>query len=187
MNLENSRKVIVLSVFAVLVTFAVFVISSTVSFVMTPTKNTQVSSINNVTAPKPIQPTQGHTHAAFMVFIDGKAVDFSGSKYQNKDLLTHFENGDGATLHNHSRKAWVGMFLQTLNMTLANNCLTLNDGSSYCSDLDNQISFVVNGKANPQFQHYIPKDGDRILISYGNPDKINAEISILNSTAISRT
>lgn len=187
MNLESSRKIIVLSVFTVLVTFAIFVGVFTVSFVMAPAKNTQVSFVNNVTTSKPVQPTQGHTHAALMVFVDGKAVDFSDSKYQNKDLLTHFENGNGVTLHNHSKKAWIGMFLQTLNMTLANNCLTLNDGSSYCSDLDSQISFVVNGKTNSQFQHYIPKDGDRILISYGKPDKIDAEIGVLNSTTISRT
>lgn len=187
MSLERSRKFIVLSVLAVLVTFVVFIGFSAVSFMMSPQKNIQVSSTSNATGVKATQPTQGHTHAAFMVFVDGKAVDFSGNEYQNKDLLTHFENGDGVTLHNHSRKAWLGMFLQTVNMTLANNCLTLDNGSSYCSDFDNQISFVVNGKANSQFQHYVPKDGDRILISYGNPDKIDAEIGILNSTTISRT
>lgn len=187
MDLKTSRKIILVSVFVVLITVVIFAASSVISFIISPSKNTQVSSIENVTALKVIQPNEGHAHAAFMIFVNGKAVDFSDKKYQNQDILTHFENGDGVTLHNHSRKAWLGMFLQTLNMTLAKNCLTLDNGSSYCSDFDNQISFVVNGKQNSQFQHYIPKDGDRILISYGKPEQIKTEIGVLNSTSISRT
>jgi len=34
------------------------------------------------------------------------------------------------------------------------------------------IAFLVNGKANDQFEHYIPKDGDTILISYDNNDDL---------------
>jgi hypothetical protein len=42
--------------------------------------------------------------------------------------------------------------------------------------------FLVNGKANDQFKHYIPKDGDTILISYDNNDDLHKQLDSLNST-----
>lgn len=186
MDLKCPRRVILVTIFVVFATVTIFAGSSAISFVISPSKTIQTSSIDNRITSKIIQPNGSHIHAAFMIFVNGKTVDFFDPRYQNQDMMTHFENGDGVTLHNHSRKAWLGMFLQTLNMTLAGNCLTLNNGTSYCSDFESQISFVVNGKQNPQFQHYVPKDGDRILISYGKPESIKGEIDILNST-ISRT
>lgn len=187
MDLKSSRRFILVTIFVVLATVVIFAGSSAISFVISPSKNIQTSSIDNRTISKIIQSNGSHIHAALMIFVNGKTVDFSDSRYQNQDMMTHFENGDGITLHNHSKKAWLGMFFQTLNMTLAGNCLTLNNGTSYCSDFDNQISFVVNGKQNSQFQHYVPKDGDRILISYGKQDIINKEINVLNSTTIAST
>ena len=44
--------------------------------------------------------------------------------------------------------------------------------------------FLVNGKANDQFEHYIPKDGDTILISYDNNDDLHKQLDGLNSTKI---
>ncbi|TBR08562.1 MAG: hypothetical protein EPO62_06695 [Candidatus Nitrosotenuis sp.] len=187
MDLKSPRRIILVSIFVVLITVVIFAGSSAISFIISPSKNIQTTSIDNTITSKAVQPNQGHAHAAIMVFVNDRAVDFSNEKYQDQDILTHFENGDGVTLHNHSRKAWLGMFFQTLNMTLAKNCLTLNNGSSYCSDFDNQVSFLVNGRQNSQFQHYVPKDGDRILLRYGNPEKIKTELDILNAMEIKRT
>lgn len=184
MRLAGSKKIILVTIVVVFSTVAIFAASSAVSFVISPAKNLQRTSIDNTTS---IVTDQGHAHAAFMVFVKDKALDFSNEKYQNQDLLTHFENGSGVIFHNHSRVAWLGTFLETLNMTLAKNCLTLDNGSSYCSDFDNQVSFVVNGKQNTQFQHYVPKDGDRILISYGKAEQTKSELDILNSVALPKT
>lgn len=187
MDLKSPRRIILASIFVVLITVVIFAGSSAISFIVSPSKHIQISSVDNRTASKSVQTNDNHAHAALMVFVSDEVIDFSDKRYQDQDILTHFENGDGVTLHNHSRRAWLGMFFESLNMTLAKNCLTLNNGSSYCSGLDNQISFVVNGKQNPQFQHYIPKDGDRILISYGKPEQIKTEIGILNNKKIART
>lgn len=46
------------------------------------------------------------------------------------------------------------------------------------------IAILVNGKANDQFEHYIPKDGDTILISYDNNDDLHKQLDSLNSTKI---
>jgi hypothetical protein len=47
-----------------------------------------------------------------------------------------------------------------------------------------RLHFLVNGKANDQFEHYIPKDGDTILISYDNNDDLHKQLDSLNSTKI---
>ncbi len=79
---------------------------------------------------------QSHAHAELTVFLNGVLLNFSGSKYQTKDLLMHFEGGDGFTLHKHSRNAWLGPFFESLGMKFADDCLTLDNGSSYCTNLD---------------------------------------------------
>lgn len=185
MKKENSWKIIIVTIFLVLITIVAFMGSSAISFLMNPQKNGEVSSTNKTFFDAQVR--KDHIHAALLVFVNGKTIDFSDTKYQNQDLLTHLENGDGVTLHNHSRSAYLGMFFKSLNVTFAKNCLILNNGLSYCSDFDNQISFFVNGKPNPQFQHYTPNDGDRILVSYGKPEQIKSEQDILNAATIART
>jgi hypothetical protein len=68
-----------------------------------------------------------------------------------------------------------------LNMSFAQNCLIVSNESSYCSNFNNQIAFLVNGKANDQFEHYIPKDGYTTLISYDNNDDLPKQLDSLNS------
>jgi hypothetical protein len=93
-----------------------------------------------------------------------------------------FENRDGFPLHKHARFAWLGSFFESLNMSFAQNCLIVSNGSSYCSNSTIRSHFLVNGKANDQFEHYIPKDGDTILISYDNNDDLHKQLDSLNST-----
>ena len=123
-----------------------------------------------------------HAHATLAVFVNGYMLNFSFSKYQNRDMLMHFENGDGFTLHKHSRSTWLGPFFESLNMSLGKNCLVMNS-LSYCSNFENQLMFFVNGTENNQFEHYVPRNGDRILVSYGKPEEIRIEQNILDSIA----
>jgi hypothetical protein len=118
------------------------------------------------------------------MYVAGELQDFSGQKYQDQDLRMLFENGDGFTLHKHDRTSWLGPLLESLNMMLVNNCLTLANGSSYCSNFNNQIGFFVNGMPNNDFQHYSPRDNDRILISYGKDSDVKAQLEQLNAISI---
>lgn len=122
-----------------------------------------------------------HAHAILAVFVNGNLLNFSASKYQDRDMLMHFENGDGFTLHKHSRNAWLGPFLESLNMKLANDCITLDNSSFYCTNFNNQVSFEVNGEPNKLFEHYTPRDGDRILVSYGKANELASEQIFLDS------
>lgn len=54
-----------------------------------------LSSNNTQIVRQPSVADQGHAHATMMVFVNGKLLNFSNARYQNKDLLMHFENGEG--------------------------------------------------------------------------------------------
>lgn len=128
-----------------------------------------------------------HAHATLAVFVNGNLLNFTAPKYQNRDMLMHFENGDGFTLHKHSKSAWLGPFFESLNMSLGKNCLVTSNGSSYCSNFDNQIMFFVNDTESKQFEHYVPRNGDRILVTYGKPDEIRIEQNMLDSMTNQRS
>lgn len=189
------RKTVV-TIVAGLVTLAAFAFLIGASYLILPSSKGNHSMDNSPPATPPIQSNQtkssetqnfvesSHAHATFMVFVKGERLDFSSSQYQGRDSRMQFENSDGFTLHKHDNDAWFGPFFESLNMTLANNCLSLANGTSFCSNFDNQISFIVNGQPSGQFQHYIPYDKDRILISYGKGDEINAQLQQLNAVTI---
>jgi hypothetical protein len=196
---KTTTRIVAITVVSGFITIALFVLSLGLSHIVSPppaiinnsTTPTEKGNLQPTTINKPVpdiysnfvggSANQSHAHAVIMVFINGKALNFSNPKYQNSDLLMDFENGNGYILHKHASFAWLGAFFESLNMSLARNCLTLNNRSSYCSNFDNQIMFLVNGKTNNQFEHYSPNDGDRILISYGNRNDIASQLAYLNS------
>jgi hypothetical protein len=186
------RKIVITIIVGV-GTLALFALLFTTSYILFPPSNNgpstsdsspvSMQTLNRSADNAPDNYTR-HFHAALLMFVAGDIQDFSAQKYQDQDLRIHFENGDGFTLHKHDRTSWLGPFLESLNMTLANNCLTLANGSSYCSNFDNQIRFFVNGAPNNDFQHYSPRDNDRILISYGKDSDVEAQLEQLNAISI---
>jgi len=163
---SDLRKISVTAVAAV-GTLALFVALFGASYILFPPSNNDASTSGpapanvespNQSADRLADDYTRHVHAALMMFVNGELQDFSAQRYQDQDLRIHFENGDGFTVHKHDRSSWLGPFLESLNMTFANNCLTLANGSSYCSNFDNQIRFFVNGASNSDFQHYSPRD-----------------------------
>ena len=189
---SHFRKIVV-SVIAGLLAIILFVAFFAVSYLIFPPSIVDNDLSNTLSGPPSVGTGSGsakpdilfsHIHAAFLIFINGKLLDLSDSRYQNQDMRIHFENGDGFTLHKHDRSTWLGPFFESLNMTLADNCLTLANGTSYCSNFDSQITFWINGNQNDQFQHYEPKDNDRVLLSYGRLEDVYTQLDYLNNIDI---
>jgi protein-disulfide isomerase len=116
--------------------------------------------------------TPYHAHFDFKVIADGKEFDFSESKYQESkdnplDADAHFHDGNGKIVHLHKRDISLGQFLQSLKFTLTKTCLITDPKTSYCSGGDKTLKVFVNEKENTDYENYIPKDLDRILITYG--------------------
>src|SRR5687767_12090356 len=81
-----------------------------------------------------------HTHAAFLVKVNGENIDFSQPQYQVVSDYIHVDNGDGTTLHRHATNVTFAEFLNSVKMDLdeENNCLVFtNNDTQYCNNNNN--------------------------------------------------
>jgi hypothetical protein len=132
-----------------------------------------------------------HTHAAFLVKVNGENIDFSQPQYQVQSDYIHVENGDGTTLHRHATNVTFADFLKSIKMDLdeTNNCLVFTNGTQYCNNNDNQLRIFINGNSTESISGYVINDNDRLLVIYGNEtqDQISEALDELNKIKIQFT
>jgi len=116
-----------------------------------------------------------HVHAAFAVKINGVKLDFSQEKYQVQSKYIHVENNDGNTLHRHATGVPVGEFFNSVGMNVTDSCFTPENGTNYCSNGNSNLEFYINGNKTDSVANYVIKEDDRILIVYGNKNKMETE------------
>jgi hypothetical protein len=116
-----------------------------------------------------------HVHAAFAVKINGVKLNFSQEKYQVRSKYIHVENNDGNTLHRHATGVPVGEFFKSIGMNVTDSCFTLENGTNYCSNGNSNLEFYINGNKTDSIANYVIKDDDRILIVYGNKNKMETD------------
>lgn len=125
-----------------------------------------------------------HIHADFAVFINDKQVDFNNPKYFLKSAFMHVERddnrSDGKKLHIHSTNVPLWVFFESIGMSFNRNCITLDNGDNFCGT--GQMKFYVNDRENNEYENYVFKDGDRILISFGSSD-IQKELNTVTDFA----
>lgn len=127
--------------------------------------------LKNPVSQKPNQ--EYHIHADFKVYLANKAFDFSPAKYQSTDKKelspdVHLHDGRGSLVHIHKLGVTLGEFFTSLGMSFTKDCFTDDTKNKFCNNSANTVKLFVNGKPNMEFDAYVPKDQDRILISYGN-------------------
>ena len=132
-----------------------------------------------------------HTHAAFLVKVNGENIDFSQPKYQVQSDYIHVENGDGTTLHRHATNVTFAEFLKSIKMDLdeTNNCLVFTNGTQYCNNENNQLRTFVNGNSTEPISDYVINDNDRLLVMYGHEtqDQVSKALAELNKIKIQFT
>lgn len=116
-----------------------------------------------------------HQHADFGIFINGQELTPLPTKYFVRSQYVHVEDGPGAgsVLHLHATNVPLDLFFKSLGMSFDANCLKLDTGQQYCNDGDRTLKMYVkhvNGEwqQNTEYENYIPRNLDKILISYGN-------------------
>lgn len=128
-----------------------------------------------------------HIHQDFKVYINGNPIDFSQGKYQKPHLnaKVHLEGWDGDLIHKHATGVTMGFFLKSVSISFDKNCLAIDTGENYCNDGDSTLKFYINGKPNPEWENYDLKDGDKILVSYGNEseDEVKQQLSSITDKA----
>ena len=108
-----------------------------------------------------------HNHADVKVYINDKAIDFSQSKYQLAARFIHFEEGIGDVIHTHATSLTIGHLFKSLGVDFDSNCLAFEE-TDYCSSGNAKLRFYVNGKPNNEFDNYVIKDLNKLLVSYGS-------------------
>jgi len=125
-----------------------------------------------------------HLHADVKVYVNGQPIDFSQHKYQLTTSFIHFEEGIGDVIHTHAAGLTVGHMVKSVGMNVNNNCLVI-DGNDYCNDGNKRLKFYVNGKQNEEFDNYVIKDLDKMLISFGaeTEEEIQKQMSSVTNLA----
>jgi hypothetical protein len=123
-----------------------------------------------------------HEHVSMLVRIFGDKFDFSLPAYQIKNSWIHFEGQDGTTVHRHSQGVTLGYLFETLGLGVNQNCFIFQDGREFCTNEDYSMKYYINHELVPEINDYVGKEGDRILISYGDEDQdgIDAQLAELD-------
>jgi len=127
-----------------------------------------------------------HEHIALLIFINGNVLDLSKPEYMIRSKPVHIENLDGIVIHKHATGITIGHFLETLGISFDKSCFVDDKGNSYCNNDDKNLKFYVNEKLNNDFNNYVIRENDRVLITYGTEDEdaINGQLNFLNNIKI---
>lgn len=120
-----------------------------------------------------------HSHASFMVFIDGEQINFALPKYMVRVQEVHVEDMDGVAIHNHATGVTLGYFLKTLGFDFTEDCFILENKKEFC--IQDGLKFYIDGVENFEYGNHAIMNGERYLISSGSSeDEIQKQLGILN-------
>lgn len=144
---------------------------------------------------KAMNPDPNHTHADFAVWVGGKEIDFSASKYMSghdatagqHDQYFHLHDGNGHVLHRHKPGLPLEEFFLSIGFDPDAQC---KNRSSHPNPPclfpagSNSPRMFVNGKEMPYNPGYVFKDLDHILFTDAADDKeVQTELSKITDDA----
>ena len=122
-----------------------------------------------------------HIHADWKVYINGNVLEFSDKSHMERmrtnlpvSSFIHVDSGapapekTGDVIHMHATGVPLWLFFKSIEMDFNKECITLENKEKFCNDDNKKLKFFVNGKEKDEFENYVFKDLDRILISYGD-------------------
>jgi len=121
--------------------------------------------------------------AGLLTLIYGQQFDYSSPAYQVKSRYIDFEKGNGEIVHMHAANVTMSFLFDSLKIGLTDKCFTFPDKRSFCTDDKYSLKFFINHHQIEDIRNYVFKDGDRILISYGNENatQISNQLSGLDA------
>ena len=115
-----------------------------------------------------------HSHAAIVVIVDGKQVNFDTPQFQLSSKYIHFENHNPYQIHKHATNVPLGMLFASFGIT--GNCIFLES----CED---QVVYLNGERYHSDILQYEINHDDRILISFGE-QSITQQLKYLDSLKI---
>ncbi len=132
-------------------------------------------------------PDPNHTHADFLVMLDGQAVDFTDPFFQTGESTVdhtrdesvpairkflHLHDGLGHVIHRHKPGLTLQDFFDSISVGFTAECILYTDPAierdTACSE--HPWRMVVNGQERPFSLDYDFADGDKILVSTATDD-----------------
>lgn len=145
-------------------------------------------------------PDPNHTHADFLVLLDGQAIDFSGDAFMTGEstddhtrdpLLSplrkflHLHDGIGSVIHRHKPGLTLADFFESIHVGFSAECILYRaplDLPMQCSD--HPWRMVVNGQERPFSLNVEFADGDKILLTTAADDlMLQAEVAMISDEA----
>ena len=124
-----------------------------------------------------------HAHAALVIFVNGDKLDFSHPQFQIQSKYIHFENDNPYLIHKHATDVPLDMLFASFGLKITSECIELGyEESQYCTDEDNSMIILVNGKPYSNINLYEIRHNDRILISFGDSESVSEQIGIFTRT-----
>ncbi|MBS3052378.1 MAG: hypothetical protein J4428_03330 [Candidatus Aenigmarchaeota archaeon] len=137
-----------------------------------------------------------HIHADWRIYINGIKLDLSDKSHMDRmkknmsvSSFIHVDSGSpqpektGDVLHMHATGIPLWVFFDSIEMKFNKTCIMLDNTDSFCSDNKSVPKFYVNRKLNNEYENYIFKDLDKILISYSNETNLNQQLNSITDFA----
>ncbi len=128
-----------------------------------------------------------HAHAALVVFVNGDQLDFSHPQFQIQSKYIHFENDNPYLIHKHATDVPLDMLFASFGLKITEDCIELSyqaGANQHCTDKDNSMMLLVNGKSISNINLYEIRHNDRILISFGGSELISEQLEHLEELEI---
>ena len=122
--------------------------------------------------------------AKFAIFTNGTKRIFTAAMYHNLSKDVYIESSDPSVVHvKKEGKTWMNFFM-TLPLKLDKNCVTTGTKETFCATPNATLKFYLNGVRNDNLLFEKIKDGDSVLISYGqeNEAQIKSQLKSLNES-----
>ena len=95
----------------------------------------------------------------------GNSIDYDISGMRMSPTHTHESDG---TIHLENNRPWMkpetltlGYFFKVWGKEFSSSCIF-----EYCNGENGKLAMTVNGEPNNEFENYVMKDGDQIVIKY---------------------
>lgn len=140
-----------------------------------------------------------HIHADWKIYINGEALDDTVLESLAMDMsemdnsitssFIHLDKGAlspekaGDIIHMHATGVPLWIFFKSIGMNFNNTCFVINNKEQYCNSGSKTLKFYVNGKPNNEWENYVFKDLDKILISYGEESDLGSQLNSITDFA----
>lgn len=110
-------------------------------------------------------------------------MDMSNATREISSSFIHVDKGapapekTGDILHMHATGVPLWIFFKSVGMDFNKESLALPDGRKFSNDGKDTLKFYVNGKPNSEWENYVFRDLDKILISYGEERDLSQQIN----------